>query len=133
MNVLIKIPFILVCDVIVARFVAMIARLPNSTDHRLPRALRGINMTAKRQELDDKPPKTIARTSAGLRDAIFDEIDALRNGKSNPTRANAVAKLATGVIDTVRMEMEVQRFAQQMEIDRKTLEQHPVGSIVQLG
>lgn len=51
----------------------------------------------------------IARTSAGLRDAIFDEIDSIRNGASNPTRANAVAKLATGIVETVRMEIEVQR------------------------
>lgn len=51
----------------------------------------------------------IVRTSAGLRDAIFDEIDGIRNGSSNPTRANAVAKLAAGVVETVRMELEVQR------------------------
>ncbi|CAN7301355.1 hypothetical protein LJR231_001537 [Phyllobacterium sp. LjRoot231] len=51
----------------------------------------------------------ISRTTAGLRDAIFDEIDAIRNGTSNPTRANAVAKLATGIVETVRMEIEVQK------------------------
>lgn len=51
----------------------------------------------------------IVRTSAGLRDAIFDEIDGIRNGSSNPTRANAVAKLAAGVVETVRMELEVQK------------------------
>jgi hypothetical protein len=56
----------------------------------------------------------IARTSAGLRDAIFDEIDAIRNGTSNPTRANAVAKLATGIVETVRMEIEVQRHLKQV-------------------
>lgn len=55
---------------------------------------------------DEKP---VSRTSAGLRDAIFDEIDAVRNGTSNPTRANAIAKLATGIVETVRMEIEVQR------------------------
>ena len=60
----------------------------------------------------------IVRTSAGLRDAIFDEIDAIRAGASNPTRANAVAKLATGVVETVRMEIEVQRH----------LRQHPAGA-----
>ena len=56
-------------------------------------------------------PAPMTRTSAGLRDAIFDEIDAIRNGTGNPTRANAVAKLATTVVETVRMELEVQRFA----------------------
>lgn len=57
---------------------------------------------------------TVNRTSAGLRDAIFDEIDAIRNGTSNPTRANAVAKLATGIVETVRMELEVQRHLRQV-------------------
>lgn len=55
------------------------------------------------------PETKIIRTSAGLRDAIFDEIDSIRNGSSNPSRANAVAKLATGIVETVRMEIEVQR------------------------
>lgn len=55
----------------------------------------------------------VTRTSAGLRDAIFDEIDSIRAGTSNPTRANAVAKLATGIVETVRMEIEVQRHLRQ--------------------
>lgn len=56
-----------------------------------------------------KPQAAMVRTSAGLRDAIFDELDALRNGTTNPTKANAVAKLATTVVETVRMEIEVAR------------------------
>jgi len=61
------------------------------------------------------PATPIVRTSAGLRDAIFDEIDAIRAGTSNPTRANAVAKLATGIVETVRMEVEVQRHLKQQD------------------
>ena len=49
------------------------------------------------------------RTSAGLRDALFDELDNLRNGSTNPARANAVAKLAGQVVDTVKMELDVQK------------------------
>ena len=56
-----------------------------------------------------KTPSPVSRTSAGLRDAIFDEIDAIRSGQSNPTRANAVAKLANGIVETVRMEIDVQK------------------------
>jgi hypothetical protein len=56
-------------------------------------------------------PTPITRSSAGLRDAIFDEIDAIRDGTGNPTRANAVAKLAATVVETVRMELEVQKYA----------------------
>jgi hypothetical protein len=63
--------------------------------------------------MTDKPKATpVSRTSAGLRDAIFDEIDAIRSGESNPTRANAVAKLATGIVETVRMEIDVQKHLQ---------------------
>jgi hypothetical protein len=67
---------------------------------------KGETMTKK---IDTMP--TVQRTSAGLRDAIFDELDALRNGVSNPTRANAVAKLAGSVVETVRMEIDAQKFA----------------------
>lgn len=56
----------------------------------------------------------VNRTSAGLRDAIFDELDAIRNGTSNPTRANAVAKLAASIVETVRMEIEVQKHSERV-------------------
>lgn len=55
--------------------------------------------------------QSVTRTSVGLRDAIFDELDAIRNGTSNPTRANAVAKLAGSIVETVRMEIDAQKFA----------------------
>lgn len=56
----------------------------------------------------------VTRTSAGLRDAIFDEIDAIRSGASNPTRANAIAKLAVGIVETVRLEVDVQKHLKSM-------------------
>jgi hypothetical protein len=76
------------------------------TSNGYPTGNIGNHMTKKTVEPTSTP---IQRTSAGLRDAIFDEIDAVRNGTSNPTRANAIAKLATGIVETVRMEIEVQR------------------------
>lgn len=68
------------------------------------------------------PSTPISRTSAGLRDAIFDEMDAIRNGSSNPTRANAVAKLAGSIVETVRMEIEVQRFSRQVPENAKAID-----------
>ena len=50
-----------------------------------------------------------ARTSAGLRDTLFEELDALRNGTSNPAKANAIAKLSDQLISTVKMELDVQK------------------------
>lgn len=53
------------------------------------------------------PP--VIRTSAGLRDALFDELDRMRTGKTNATNANAVARLAGGIVETVHMELEVHK------------------------
>lgn len=50
------------------------------------------------------------RTSAGLRDALFDELDALRAGTTNPANANATAKLADQIINTVKMEVDVEKY-----------------------
>lgn len=78
----------------------------------------------------------VVRTSAGLRDAIFDELDALRSGASNPTRANAVAKLAGSVVETVRMELEVQRHVRQTapkEPNQAQIAHAPLGVPMQLG
>lgn len=57
--------------------------------------------------------KTV-RTSLGLRDTLFDEIDNLRNGKSNPAVAGAMAKLAVQIINTVNMEVNYQRHVASM-------------------
>lgn len=77
---------------------------------------------------------SVSRTSAGLRDAIFDELDAIRSGDSNPTRANAVAKLAGSIVETVRMEVEVQKHLRHMQPPQgtKTVEAG-LGSPMQLG
>lgn len=75
----------------------------------------------------------IVRTSAGLRDAIFDEIDSIRNGSSNPTRANAVAKLAAGVVETVRMELEVQKHLRSHKAVAQPIQESPLGIPLPLG
>lgn len=49
---------------------------------------------------------TVSRTSAGLREALFQEIEALRAGKSDARQAMAVAKLAQQIVNSVRVEIE---------------------------
>lgn len=49
--------------------------------------------------------KPMVRTSAGLRDVLFDELEGLRDGTINATKANATAKIAGAIVDTVNMEM----------------------------
>jgi len=51
----------------------------------------------------------IDRTGQGLRDALFDEIDAIRAGKGDRRQAMAVATLASKVMETVKVEIELAR------------------------
>ena len=57
----------------------------------------------------------VSRTSSGLRDALFDELDRLRNGTSNATTANATARIASGIVEIVSMEIDVQKFARTLQ------------------
>ena len=52
----------------------------------------------------------VVRSSKGLQDTLFDEIDRLRNGKTTPQSARTVASLAGGIIQTARLEMDHARF-----------------------
>ncbi len=52
----------------------------------------------------------IQRTTGGLRDALFDEIDALRSGDSNAARARSVAMLANSVLQSVSAEIEYHKY-----------------------
>jgi hypothetical protein len=61
---------------------------------------------------ETSPLKEAERTSTGLRSALFDELDGLRNGTSNATKANAVAKLCMTIVETVRVEIDVAKFAE---------------------
>jgi hypothetical protein len=49
----------------------------------------------------------VERTSAGLRNALFDELDNLKSGSSDPKRANAVARISSEIVRTVLMEVQV--------------------------
>jgi hypothetical protein len=49
------------------------------------------------------------RTSAGLRNALFDEIDALRRGDGDPQRATAVAQLAKTILLTAKLEFQFKK------------------------
>lgn len=66
-------------------------------------------MTKQAEKMNGAAP--VIRTSAGLRDALFDALDGLRNGTTNAATANAVAKLADQVVQTVHMELAVQKHA----------------------
>lgn len=52
----------------------------------------------------------IERTSKGLRDAMFDEMDALRAGNSNAARARAIAMLGNTILQSVTAEIEYHKY-----------------------
>lgn len=55
------------------------------------------------------------RTSAGLRDALFDTLDDLRSGKTSPRAAAAVAGLAGQIVNVTRLELHYTRFVGQKD------------------
>ena len=50
------------------------------------------------------------RTSSGLRNVLFDEIDSLRIGNSNPARARALSMLANTALKSVEIEIEFHKY-----------------------
>lgn len=50
------------------------------------------------------------RTSNGLREMLFDEIDKLRNGVIDSSRAHATAKLAQQILSSVSLELAAKRM-----------------------
>jgi len=52
----------------------------------------------------------MSKTSVELRDILFDELIALRNGDVTAQRANAVVRLAEGIMGSVHLEIEVARL-----------------------
>lgn len=50
------------------------------------------------------------RSTMGLREVLFSEIDKLRNGEIEPTRAHATAKLAQQILTSVALELSAVRW-----------------------
>jgi len=63
---------------------------------------------SEKEKVKASLPKVV-RTSAGLREVLFDEIDRLRKGETNATNANALARLSDQICTTIHMELEVHR------------------------
>ncbi len=72
----------------------------------------------------------IERTSAGLATAMFEELDALRDGKSTPQQARAKAAVANTICQISRLEMDYARFVSDERSDeRGKLKSLPMGLI----
>lgn len=63
----------------------------------------------------------IARTSAGLREALFSAMEKLRDGDMMADDAKAFAGLAKEISNTVRLEIEVAKLRNQYPSDAKNI------------
>lgn len=51
----------------------------------------------------------VPKTVEGLRDALFDEINAIRRGDVNLQRSRAISQLASQAIDSIRVQIQYGR------------------------
>lgn len=54
--------------------------------------------------------KEVPKTTEGLRDALFDELNELRAGRSNPQKSRAIAQMADKIIDSIRVQIQYGRL-----------------------
>lgn len=74
-------------------------------------------------------PKAIDRTSKGLSDALFEELDALRDGQVTPQHAQSFASLAKTICGLSKLEMNYARFVSDARADSKeVMRSLPMGS-----
>ena len=52
----------------------------------------------------------VVRNTVGLRDALFEEWEALRDGSSNPARARSIAMMANTILQSVQVEIEYHKY-----------------------
>lgn len=68
----------------------------------------------------------ISRTSAGLRESLWDAMDALQRGDMMSDDARAYAMLAKEICRTVNLEIEVQKLRVQYPADANILVPRPL-------
>lgn len=68
----------------------------------------------------------IVRTSAGLRDALFDAIEKLGTGDLDGAQAQAMATLAKQICNTVHLEIEVAKLRTEYPSDTPILVPSPL-------
>jgi hypothetical protein len=69
-----------------------------------------VQLSAERGTPDvPRNERPVKRTSLGLRNALFDEIDALRRGDGDPQQALAVANLAKSILATAKLEYQFRK------------------------
>ena len=57
----------------------------------------------------------LVRNTAGLRDALFEEWESLRDGSSNPARARSIAMMANTILQSVQVEIEYHKYVSALD------------------
>lgn len=65
--------------------------------------------------------RKIERTSAGLRDALFDAMERVRDGDMMAEDAKAISGLASQICNTVQLEIEVAKLRTEYPADAKLI------------
>lgn len=69
----------------------------------------------------------IERTSKGLANAMFDELESLNKGTSTPQNARAKSAIANTIISVSRLEMEYARFVSDSRSENNSLPSFSIG------
>lgn len=56
--------------------------------------------------MTNEPTRLVVRSTAGLRDALFNALDDMNAGKKSPTDVIATTRVATAVVATARLELD---------------------------
>lgn len=70
--------------------------------------------------------RKVERTSAGLRDSLFDAIERVRDGDLDSEQAKAIGVLANQICNTVSLEIEVAKLRTQYPADAKLIVPAPL-------
>lgn len=87
--------------------------------------LNGLKGEGEKQMVTKTSMPAVTRTSAGLRDALFDELDRMRSGETSASSANALARLSDQICNTIRMEIEVHKHLGRLPADRQAAIEMP--------
>ena len=71
--------------------------------------------------------KLLVRNTVGLRDALFEEWEALRDGSSNPARARSIAMMANTILQSVEVEIEYHKYVSSVDASK------PQAKLIDLG
>jgi len=71
----------------------------------------------------------VKQTTQGLREFLFQELDALKNGKINIQRANAASKMSSQILNSARLELEHFKLSKASNGNSDVISDTPVKAI----